>query len=668
MRPLRRWLQDLTLRTKLVGIGLASALGLATLGGIGIVEIRSTVRTAGEMRELDEVGRAFLQREIEHLKWVARAGEFLRRDTVRALTVETDDRLCAFGQWYHGDGRAEAERRVPALVEPMEEAGPAHAALHASAKGLDARLAQGPEAREEAIGFYRDTVETRVADLQALLAKAREAIQAESDVRAARLAAASRSASVRTASAAAIALVLLAVGLAGLLRELVPPLARVVGMMQELGRGHLGSRLGLDRKDEIGQLAASMDGLADDLQRNVVDTLMRLSVGDLDVRIRAADDGDEVTPALARIHGSLQSLVGEMTTLTGAARRGELSARADADRLSGAYAALARGMNETLDAILEPVREASTVLERVAARDLSVRVDGDYRGDHARLSGSVNTAVVNLAEALGEVRAAAAQVAAASGQIDAGSQRLAEGSTEQAASLEEVASSLHEMASMGKQSLAHAREARGLAGGAGQAMAKGMEAMERLSGALDRIKTASDDTARIVRTIDEIAFQTNLLALNAAVEAARAGDAGKGFAVVAEEVRNLASRSARAAKDTAALIDQSIESSGEGVAIRAEMVERLAEIDRAVARVREVLGEIAAASEQQAESVEQIHTAVDQMNGVTQEAAANAEESASASQELSAQAEQMRSLVGRFRLAAGGEVDRVDAGAMIRSA
>jgi methyl-accepting chemotaxis protein len=174
--------------------------------------------------------------------------------------------------------------------------------------------------------------------------------------------------------------------------------------------------------------------------------------------------------------------------------------------------------------------------------------------------------------------------------------------------------------------------------------------MQRLSQAIDQIKSASDETAKIVKTIDEIAFQTNLLALNAAVEAARAGDAGKGFAVVAEEVRNLAMRSAEAAKNTATLIDEAVQKAGDGVSLNQEVLSNLEEIVSQVHKVSEVMGEIAASSEQQQEGVEQLNMAVGQLNQVTQQTAANSEEAASTAEELSGQAVEMQNMVQSFKL------------------
>jgi methyl-accepting chemotaxis protein len=248
----------------------------------------------------------------------------------------------------------------------------------------------------------------------------------------------------------------------------------------------------------------------------------------------------------------------------------------------------------------------------------------------------------------------AEQVASASGQVSSASQSLAEGSTEQAAGLEETSSSLEEMSSMTKQNADNAQQANTLAAEARKAADNGTQSMTRMNEAIEEIQKSSDETAKIIKVIDEIAFQTNLLALNAAVEAARAGEAGKGFAVVAEEVRNLAMRSAEAAKNTANMIEEAVKNSKNGVDIAGEVGKVLDEIVQGIGKTTDLVGEIAAASQEQAQGIDQVNTAMTQMDKVTQQNAANAEESASASEELSAQAESMNEVVNELATLVGG--------------
>ncbi|MFP4054870.1 MAG: methyl-accepting chemotaxis protein [Phycisphaerae bacterium] len=273
----------------------------------------------------------------------------------------------------------------------------------------------------------------------------------------------------------------------------------------------------------------------------------------------------------------------------------------------------------------------------------------------SRLAGRIGKVVTALT-------GGAEQVASAAQQVSSSSESLASGASEQAAGMQETTASVEEITSMIKQNASNAGEAKGIADEANANAKRGSEAMDRMSTAIGDIKQSSDETAKIIKTIDEIAFQTNLLALNAAVEAARAGEAGKGFAVVAEEVRNLAMRSAEAARNTAGMIETAVKNADNGVNISQEVADALTAIAGGAEKVNGLVAEIAAASGEQAEGIEQINTAIAQVDQVTQSTAASAEESASASEELSAQAEELMSMVDNLETIVRGRSNRQASG------
>jgi methyl-accepting chemotaxis protein len=252
------------------------------------------------------------------------------------------------------------------------------------------------------------------------------------------------------------------------------------------------------------------------------------------------------------------------------------------------------------------------------------------------LSSSISRPINKVAAGLTE---GAQQVTSASTEVASSSQQLSEGASRQAASLEEVSSSLEELSSMTRQNANNAQEAKSMADKAEQIMGKVDEQMGKMVRAIEEINKSSEETGKIIKTIDEIAFQTNLLALNAAVEAARAGEAGAGFAVVAEEVRNLAMRSAEAAKNTSSLIENTIKAVKGGNQITHETKEAFSENAEISRKIGQLVHEVAEASQEQAQGIDQINQAVTDMNNVVQQIAATAEESASAAEEMNAQAE-----------------------------
>jgi methyl-accepting chemotaxis protein len=251
------------------------------------------------------------------------------------------------------------------------------------------------------------------------------------------------------------------------------------------------------------------------------------------------------------------------------------------------------------------------------------------------------------------------QVASASAQLSTSSQSLAEGTSEQAAALEETSSSMEEMASMTRQNADNANQAKSLMDQTTKVIEEANQAMKELTHSMQAISGSSEETGKIIKTIDEIAFQTNLLALNAAVEAARAGEAGAGFAVVADEVRNLAMRAAEAAKNTSSLIEETVDKIKTGSDIVGKTNQAFEKVSGGSQKIAELVNEIAAATGEQSQGIEQINKAISQMDQVIQRNAANAEESAAASEEMNAQAEQMKEFVGDLAGLIGGKQNGV---------
>lgn len=344
-----------------------------------------------------------------------------------------------------------------------------------------------------------------------------------------------------------------------LARMVSRPMHRAVEMIEEMGEGHLGTRLNMNQSDEVGRMANAMDSFADSLQNELVGSLQKLAAGDLTFEITPRDERDE-------IRGSLKQLE------------------------------------------------------------------------------------VQLNDVMGQIQSSGEQIAAGSIHVSDSSQSLSQGATESASSLEEISSSLTELTSQTKQNAANANQVNQLSTEAQVAVDTGNQQMNKMIDAMEEINQAGQDISRIIKVIDEIAFQTNLLALNAAVEAARAGQHGKGFAVVAEEVRNLAARSAKAAQETAELIEGSVQKTANGATIASSTAESLQQISAQVTKVSDLAEEIAAASDEQANGIEQINQGIVQIDSVTQQNTANAEESAASAEELSGQATQLQGMLRRFRL------------------
>jgi methyl-accepting chemotaxis protein len=312
--------------------------------------------------------------------------------------------------------------------------------------------------------------------------------------------------------------------------------------------------------------------------------------------------------------------------------------------------------------IARPLRQAVDVLQAIAAGDFTRRLDVTSRDEVGQMAGALNEAAERMKGALREMRAAAEHTATASRQLSEGSEELSSGAQEQAASLEETAASLEEITGTVKQNADNAEQANELAAASRETAEKGGLVVTDAVAAMAEINRASKKIADIITTIDEIAFQTNLLALNAAVEAARAGEQGRGFAVVAAEVRNLAQRSATAAKEIKGLIEDSVAKVDAGSELVTRSGQTLEEIVSSVKRVTHIIAEIAAASREQTAGIDQVNVAVTQMDQVTQANAAQTEELSATSHALAAQADQLQALVSRFKLDAGVAARQAGAG------
>ncbi len=349
------------------------------------------------------------------------------------------------------------------------------------------------------------------------------------------------------------------------------------------------------------------------------------------------------------------------------AAAGELDARIDESKLNGPQAKLGAGINSLLDSVVAPVKETIRVVDLMASGDLTHNMPTDFTGEFARLAGAVNQSLSKLNTMVSEITESAESVSASAKEIAQGNADLSQRTEEQASSLEETASSMEQFTSTVRQNADNSTNAATLANEASKRAQEGGKVVGTAVDAMAEINKSSRQIADIISVIDDIAFQTNLLALNAAVEAARAGEQGRGFAVVASEVRNLAQRSAGAAKEIKSLINASVQSVEQGSKLVNESGETLADIVRSVEQVNAIIAEINNASLEQASGIEEVNRAIAQMDEMTQQNAALVEEATASSEALDEQSNKMVELIGFFNVN-GDVVSKSGAAAAVEKA
>jgi len=369
---------------------------------------------------------------------------------------------------------------------------------------------------------------------------------------------------------------------------------------------------------------------------------------EVEIEYKSTDETGKLANSFRDIIGTLDDLNEETNTLVCAAEEGDINKRGDESRFDGCYQQMVQGINNTLDAVCNPLNEAFTVMEKISEGDLTPRIEGEYSGEFDRFKNTVNHAFGNLDTAIKEVSGNSKQVSAATSEVEESFLSVEKKTDSSASALEEIASSVEEMSSMTAQTADNANVAKNIAEKNRVSAQTSNQSMAQLSEAIEQIRHSSEEQSAIVKTIDEIAFQTNLLALNAAVEAARAGDAGKGFAVVAEEVRSLAQRSSDAAQSTSAMIEEATEKTQQGVKITREVESVLGEIIEGAQKTSEIIEEIFAATNEQATGITQIETAVREVDKLTQETYNDCQESTKAIRKLNGNVSKSDELVGNF--------------------
>ncbi|MFO7445554.1 MAG: methyl-accepting chemotaxis protein [Ignavibacteriaceae bacterium] len=460
-------------------------------------------------------------------------------------------------------------------------------------------------------------------------------------------------------------------------RQFIRDLLISVNEIKRLSTGDINSVVEIKRDDELGELSHSVKVLQNSLKQHS-EAAAQIAAGNVDISVNMLSDNDVLGKAMITVKESLSSLLQDIKGMSSAASEGNLGQRLNAERHCGSYNALIAGCNNTLDFMHTPIDEGTDVLARMAAGDFTARMNGDYRGDFARLKSSINSVAESMTEALSKITESVHATASASTEISSSTEEMAAGSQEQSSQTREIAASIEQMTKTiiettrnATTAAENAKKAGQIAGDGGKVVEDTVEGMKKIaevvSSSAETVKKlgkSSDQIGEIIQVIDDIADQTNLLALNAAIEAARAGEQGRGFAVVADEVRKLAERTTKATKEIAEMIKQiqkdtldavssmnkGTEEVDKGRKLANSAGESLKEIITASAKVLDDVTQVASASEEQSAAAEEVSRNIEAISNVTHETAAGIQQVAGAAEDLNRLTDNLQKLISKFKI------------------
>jgi methyl-accepting chemotaxis protein len=438
-------------------------------------------------------------------------------------------------------------------------------------------------------------------------------------------------------------------GLNHTLDSVVEPLNVAADYIDKISKGDIPKPITHSYQGDFNAIKNNLNLLIDS-QEKIAEVAKNLSSGNTNLSISPRSENDTLINSIIKMVNNIKHIVEEVNSIVKETTNGNLSKRGEYSQHNGSFQEIVLGLNRTLDAMTAPIQEATNVLSEMSNGNLVIRMNGNYKGDHAIIADALNNTLDSFTALLLQIQMASEQILVNSKQLAHSSQVLSQGSSQQASSIEEMTAALTQIEAQAKHNTETADATSVTAKKVNEGANTGSIEMKELVQAMDELNTSSQKIYLVIREIESIAFQTNILALNAAVEAARAGQHGKGFNVVATEVRNLATRSATSAKETAVMVDETIKKIALGTKLAQNTSGSLFTIAEDIANVTRLIEEITASSKEQTSAIMQVNSGIHEISQVTMSNAAASEEMAASSEELSGQAESFREMVGNFKL------------------